>query len=206
MLLDLYIGDKINFLDDRRFLGATNRINTYVQICNADLITNSIESFVFNILMKKSQAKKGLQELLLSAKLCGCAKLVLKNLRTRGVITNSERTRLFEHTPRRHSTINIGPMQDLERRIKCIALKESRPDSYMLSLLTLSLLGENEFSFVDKILERQLTKREYKVAKENLTVVVRTQATRLKSPKFIRKKYSRDVLIEKHEGRKESHH
>ncbi|XP_066921246.1 uncharacterized protein [Clytia hemisphaerica] len=196
MLLDLYTSKIIDFMSCGNSL--------VIDIVNPDLALNPIQAFILNILLRRRPRRKTIQDVLAISKTCGCAKIVLKNLRLRGIIGVSESGRLFAASARRQSTIRFGPIRKIEQQLKWVALKEKCPDSYMLSLITLCFIGQERHTILDPILERQLTKREYKAAKENLKITVKTQATILKSAKFVKKKFSRDAHTERLCMRKES--
>lgn len=149
-----------------------------------------------------------MEDMLAISRSCGFAKCVLKNLRSRGIIGYSERGRLFNaaKSRRRQSTVNFGPTLNLEHRIRHIALNGEHPDSYMLSLITISSCSiyEDERTILDKVISKSMRKNEYRAARENLKTTVRTQASVRKSSRFILKKFSRDVHSERLETRKES--
>ena len=176
-----------------------------IDIINPSLAFNSIERYLLNVLIRRRPRRKTLEDILFIANRCGLAKVVLKNLRSRGVIGYSERGRLFAAAKsRRLSTINFGPTVHLEQHIRSIALNGIYPDAYFLSLLTVSLIGDDNEnrSVLDKALENFVQRNEYRVAHENLKTTVRTQASVRRSSKFVLKKFSRDVHSERVNFRK----
>lgn len=111
--------------------------------------------------------------------------LCLKNLVSRGILSNTNGMSALKY-----SLINIGPVQQLEKEIKGISLKERRPDTFILAILTLSLNTDN--NFLEQLLEKICSRRETKIAMENVKTIVNTQGLVLKSPRFVRKKFSMD--------------
>ena len=205
VLLDLYSSNIINFIECSGY-----NDSLVIDIINPSLAFNSIEGFIINVLLRRRSSRKTMKDMLTISRSCGFAKCVLKNLRSRGIIGYSERGRLFNaaKSRRRQSTVNFGPTLNLEHRIRHIALNGEHPDSYMLSLITISsCIGyeeKDERTILDKVIFKSMRKNEYKAARENLKTTVRTQASVRKSSRFILKKFSRDVHSERLETRKES--
>lgn len=197
ILLDLYACNKINLTekDDNDF-----KTQLYVEVIDPDPTFTFMDRVVYNQILQHYEQSGGracvIEDWLSTAEDVCCVTASLNNLVSRGILSHAQ-TGVFG-TFHKHPLVNIGPVQELQRELKGVALKERRPDSFMLALITMSLAAEDYYSFVDPILESHFTKKEYRVAKENIKMIVNTQGVVLKSPKFTRKKFSVEVPRCKH--------
>ena len=194
IILDLVAAGKIDLEEDPNSLcePGDKTCSLFVNVIDTTPTYSFIDQAVFNELLKWHQESRSrsVHDWLSTAQSSSSVSATLKNLISRGILGDVHTTwfGLFQTFP----TVNMAPVQCLEMMLKNISLKEKRPDSYMLALITLSRTADNYYSYIDPFLERHFSKREYKVAKENIKTIVETQGLRLKSPKFVRKKFSVD--------------
>lgn len=167
----------------------------FVEVIDTEPTFTFIDSILFQKILKQSNSSRKKNgtvfEWLSLSSQSDCVSRTMENLWSRGAV-GSVRPLIFNATKkpnRKHSALNFGPTKNLERQIKAVALKAQKPDSFILSLITLFTLGGECHG---SILERKFTQKEYRVARENMCVMVHSQGTVLKSPKFRMKKFSSD--------------
>lgn len=191
VLLDLYASGKIDIVFDSSHLGCEQHQSLAVKVTEAKRTGTYLDDAGFNHILAYHAAHPGKQKLLRDwfereERECSVS-LTLKNLIRRKILGDVHKGffGMFHKYPTKDSSFeNI-----LDAEMKQVALKECKPDSFMLSLLTLSRTADNFFSFVDPILQKHFTKDEYKIAKENIKVIVQSQGAILRSPKLNRKKF-----------------
>ena len=194
--MDLLACEKIKISNERNSLQTDWKSSQlFVHVVDPEPTYTFMDRVVFQKILQHYERSGGkprsLEYWLRSAPQNCCVTAALNNLVSRSIL-GSGQSGVFGMF-RKHPTLNIGPLQELEGELKAVGLKERRPDSYMLALLTLSLTAQNYYSFVDPILEKHFTRKEYRVAKENIKTIVETQGVVCKSPKFTRKKFSFEV-------------
>ena len=195
VLLDLYAAGVIDFYYDNKSNGFGERkLGLYIRLTDSD----SSFTFVYDILFKHlflhhdvpRKVNQSVSDWLTSVQNTSSAiTAIMDNLVARGILSKTECR--FEENFFSYRVMNFWPGQELEREIISTGLREVKPDSFLLSLLTLSHVCE--INFVSTRLDKFFKGRENSVAKENIRTIVDTQGHVLKSPKFIRKKFSFEV-------------
>ena len=194
MLLDLHSSEKIKIEEHSQTPGHSKCNNELIIfVCDNQRTFSFLDRCIYNRLLKQSSTSESFFEKLkdlLSISDDRILHTCISNLTSRCILgTTKDRLGSFKKLP----VVNIGPIQILEKEIKATCLKEKRPDSYILALLTFIFLNEKHHTFVDLLLQKICTPREIPVAKENLRTIVTSQGLKLRSPKFTRKKFSFEV-------------
>ena len=191
VLVDLFVLGKISITEDTSTLQCPEHQKLMLKVSDGTPTSTYLDKAGFEHILAHHQKHRGTPKpvydwLDREERECSVS-VTLKNLVKRGILedVHSGFFGMFHKYPTKDS----GPEQELDKELKLVSLKEMKPDSYMLSLLTLSRTADNFFSFVDPILEKHFTKQEYKIAKENIKVIVQSQGAVLRSPKLERKKF-----------------
>lgn len=194
MLLDLHSSEKIKIEEHSQTPGHSKCNNELIVfVCDNQPTFSFLDRCIYNRLLKQSSTSESFFENLkdlLSISDDRILNTCTSNLTSRCILgTTKDRLGNFKKLP----VANIGPIQILEKEIKATCLKEKRPDSYILALLTFIFLNEKHHTFVDLLLQKICTPREIPVAKANLRTIVTSQGLKLRSPKFTRKKFSFEI-------------
>ncbi|XP_065665897.1 uncharacterized protein LOC105846275 [Hydra vulgaris] len=202
VLLDLYAAGVINLYQhcENHKLG-DRKLDLHIRVADENLSFTFINGIVLRHLFyhyetngQKKQFNQSVSDWLSSAqKTTGTITSIMNNLVARGILTKTG-FRIPENFIN-YQTLNFWPDQELEREIISTGLREIKPDSFILSLLTLSHVCD--LNFVGARLDIFFKGRKKLVAKDNIRTIVETQAQELKSPKFIRKKFSFENLTSK---------
>ncbi|XP_065064186.1 uncharacterized protein LOC135690524 [Rhopilema esculentum] len=190
VLIDLLVRDKIAIINDTVHLGCEQHQRLAVKVLDPTPTGTYLDIAGFNHIVAYYKAHPQKNKLLKDwfereEREC-CVSVTLKNLIKRKILgdVHTGFFGMFHKYPTKDSSFE----EVIEAEMKQVSLKECKPDSFMLSLLTLSRTADMFFSFVDPVLQKHFTKDEYKVAKENIKVIVQTQGAVLRSPKLNRKK------------------
>eukprot|EP00794_Sanderia_malayensis_P019934 gene19934-21886_t len=190
VIVDLYAAGKIDIVFDSSHLGCEHHQQLTVKVIDQTPTGTYLDKAGFNHILHHHSAHPNKQRLLRDwfereERECS-VQLTLNNLVKRKILgdVHTGFFGMFHKFP----TLDASYEEALDAEMKQVSLKECKPDSFMLSLLTLSRTADNFFSFVDPILKKHFTKEEYKIAKENIKVIVQSQGAVLRSPKLNRKK------------------
>ena len=192
ILVDLLILDKIAIVADTVHLGCEQHQNWAVKVLDPTPTGTYLDNAGFNHIVAYHHAHPEKNKLLRDwfereERACSVS-VTLKNLVKRKILGDVHTG--FFGMFHKYPTKDASYEEVLDAEMKQVSLKECKPDSFMLSLLTLSRTADNMFSFVDPILRKHFTKEEYKIAKENIKVIVQSQGAVLRSPKLNRKKFN----------------
>lgn len=190
VLVDLYARGKIDIVAETSHLGCDQHQMLAVKVIDATLTGTYLDEAGFTHILAYHKAHPNKQKLLRDwfereERECSVS-LTLKSL-VRKKILGDVHTGFFGLF-HKYPTLDASLENSLDQEMKQVSLKECKPDSFMLSLLTLSRTADHSFTFVDPILKKHFTKEEYKIAKENIKVIVTSQGAVLRSPKLNRKK------------------
>ncbi|XP_065064196.1 uncharacterized protein LOC135690534 [Rhopilema esculentum] len=189
VLVDLLVRDKVEIVNDVTHLGSDQNQKYIVKVLDTKPTGTYLDNAGFSKILAYQKANSSgprLLETWLEEGREDAVTPTLKNLIERKILGDVH-TGLFG-TLHKYPTKDASFETALDAEMKQVSLKECKPDSFMLSLLTLSRTADNLFTFVDPILRKHFTKDEYKVAKENIKVIVQSQGEVLRSPKLDRKK------------------
>ena len=192
VIVDLFVLGKIDIVPDSTHLGCEQHQNMAVKVLDSSRTGTYLDNAGFNHIVTYAKAhpekNKSLRDWFEREQQECCVSVTLKNLIKRKILgdVHTGFFGMFHKYPTKDASFE----EVLDAEMKQVSLKECKPDSFMLSLLTLSRTADNFFSFVDPILEKHFTKEEYKIAKENIKVIVQSQGAVLRSPKLNRKKFN----------------
>ena len=191
VLVDLMVRDKIDIRKDESNLGCDQHVNYRVHALDMKPTRTYLDNAGFNHIVsyheKHPENAKSLRDWFDYEERACSVSVTLKNLVKRKILGDVHTG--FFGMFHKYPTKDASYEEVLDAEMKQVSLKECKPDSFMLSLLTLSRTADNLFSFVDPILRKHFTKEEYKIAKENIKVIVKSQGEILRSPKLNRKKF-----------------
>ena len=191
VLVDLLVREKIDIIFDDTHLGCEHHQKLAVKVLDPTSTGTYLDEAGFSHIVVHHKAHPTKNKLLrdwFEREERECAvSVTLKNLVKRKILgdVHTGFFGMFHKYPTKDGSF----AEVLDAEMKQVSLKECKPDSFMLSLLTLSRTADTFFSFVDPILQKHFTKDEYKVAKENIKVIVQSQGAVLRSPKLNRKKF-----------------
>lgn len=190
VLLDLMVRGKIDIVKDESHLGSEHHHSYVVKVIDVEPTRTYLDVAAFNHIVAWHEANPDRSKLLKDwfdrDERDSSVTVTLLNLIKRKILGDVHTG--FFGMFHKYPTKDTSFTEVLDVEMKRVALKECKPDSFMLSLLTLSRTADNLFSFVDPILRKHFTKEEYKIAKENIKVIVQSQGAILRSPKLNRKK------------------
>jgi len=192
ILVDLLVLGKIDIVTDTTHLGCEQHQNLVVKVIDPTPTDTFLDNAGFNHMVAYHRAhpekSKSLRDWYEREERECSVSATLQSLVKRKILgdVHTGFFGMFHKYPTKDTSFE----QALDAEMKQVSLKECKPDSFMLSLLTLSRTADNFFSFVDPILQKHFTKEEYKIAKENIKVIVQSQGAVLRSPKLNRKKFN----------------
>ena len=191
VLIDLMVRDKIEFIKDESHLGCEQHQSYRVKVVDVTPTRTYLDNAGFNHIVAHHEAhpdkNKSLRDWFEREERECSVSVTLQNLVKRKILGDVHTG--FFGMFHKYPTKDASYAEVLDVEMKQVSLKECKPDSFMLSLLTLSRTADNLFSFVDPILRKHFTKDEYKIGKENIKVIVQSQGAVLRSPKLNRKKF-----------------
>ena len=192
ILLDLLALGRIGIVPDTKHLGCEQHQHWEVTVLDETPTDTYLDKAGFNHIIAYHRAhpekNKSLRDWYEREERECSVSTTLKNLVKRGILGDVQTG--FFGMFHKYPTKDASFEEALDAEMKQVSLKECKPDSFMLSLLTLSRTADNFFSFVDPVLQKHFTKDEYKIAKENIKVIVQSQGAVLRSPKLNRKKFN----------------
>jgi len=190
VLVDLMAQGKIDIVKDESLLGCEQHHSYIVKVLDVSPTGTYLDIAGFNHIVAYHEAhpekSKSLRDWFEREERECSVSVTLQNLIKRKILgdVHTGFFGMFHKYPTKDTSFS----EVLDAEMKRVSLKECKPDSFMLSLLTLSRTADNLFSFVDPILRKHFSKDEYKIAKENIKVIVQSQGAILRSPKLNRKK------------------
>ena len=190
VLLDLMVREKIEIADDDTHLGCDQHCDLAIKVLNVKSTKSYLDYAGFKQIVNYHEKNHGKRYLVKDwfedQENQYTVKIILRNLVERKIIGDVQTGMcgIMHKYPTKDASFETA----LDTEMKQVSLKECKPDSFMLALLTLSRTADHLFTFIDPILRKHFTKDEYKVAKENIKVIVQSQGEVLRSPKLDRKK------------------
>lgn len=164
VFIDLYAAKRIEFYKASEFDEPGFRI------INKDFINTFLDIAIFDSLRTANKHGKlrdaKLWKWLQLAEEKESVECTFDSLVARGIL--SEKKSGILGIFKRFPTLDPEPERNLEEKIKNIAFKRLKPDSYMMSLLVLSRDSDRIFMCKDPILRKHFTSSEYADAKKNL--------------------------------------